>query len=363
MPRISASTSVVLDGLRVAAALVVVVFHASGQWLTAYPATHAALGKASHAAVVVFFVISGYVIAFTTAANNRGGQQYVVARLSRLYTVLLPALLLTALVEAVVVHTDATLTTRYVHAHSALRYVLSVLFLNESGAISAAPPLNSPLWSLSYEFWYYLLFGGWFYGRGRRWGWWVLAGAGLVAGPKILLLLPIWLFGVGMYYWPKPRISAGLAWGLVVALAGLVALAVAALPALPLAVGDKPLFMSGQFLTDWLVGLLCALALWCLPTGPPAGTRPWVKPLRTVADLAFPVYALHFPLLVLWRAGLGWRADDLGQLALATAVVVLLAAALGLLLERQRRYWLRFFSWASGFIRKKPAAGSAKTRE
>ncbi|MBO2008115.1 acyltransferase family protein [Hymenobacter negativus] len=350
----SASTSVGLDVLRIVAALVVVVFHASGQWLTSYPAAHSALGKMSHAAVVIFFVISGYVIAFTTATNNRGARRYAVARLSRLYAVLVPALLLTALVE-VVVHGDAALTARYVREHAGLRYVMSALFLNESGSLSAAPPLNSPLWSLSYEFWYYILFGIWCYGSGRRWARWALLAAGVVAGPKILLLLPIWLFGVAAYRLPRNRLSAGVAWLLVGSLFGVLAVAVAYLPALPMTVGDQPLFMAGQFLTDWLVGGICALAIWCLPAGPGLEGRSWSKSLRAIADLSFPIYTLHFPLLVLWRVLFGLQANDFGQLGVATATVIFLAVAIGLLLEKQRPQWVRLFAWASDAVSQKPS--------
>jgi peptidoglycan/LPS O-acetylase OafA/YrhL len=357
--KISASTSIVLDVLRIMAALVVVVFHASGQWTTAFPAAHAALGKASHAAVVVFFVISGYVIAFTTATNNRGPRQYAVARLSRLYSIMGPALVLTAMVEAVVTHTNAELTTRYVREYSGVRYLLTAVFGNESGFVSAAPPLNSPLWSLSYEFWYYVLFGIWFYYGFHRQALLWLVVAAIIAGPKILLLLPVWLFGVGVYRWPKPAFPAGLAWALVVGLLGLAGAAVVYVPAWPAAVGDKPLFMAGQFATDWVVGLLVALAVWSLPAGRAVAGQRWVKPLRTIADLSFPLYALHFPLLVLWRALFGERANDLQQLWQVTVGVILVAGLGGLLLDKQRGRWARFFTWASGFIRKKrPAIGA-----
>jgi hypothetical protein len=50
---ISPSTSVALDALGLLAAAVV-VFHASSHWVPGYPALHAALGRASHAAVVSF---------------------------------------------------------------------------------------------------------------------------------------------------------------------------------------------------------------------------------------------------------------------------------------------------------------------
>ncbi|MBF9221034.1 acyltransferase family protein [Hymenobacter ruricola] len=352
---ISTSTSVALDALRLLAALVVVVFHASSQWLTDYPALHEALGRASHAAVVVFFVLSGYVIAFTTAANNRGPRQYAVARLSRLYSMLGPALLLTALVEIIVVNVDAPLTARYVHEHSGLRYLLTAAFGSESGPLSAAPPLNSPLWSLSYEFWYYALFGLWCYRAAiPRAGWW-LAGAAVLAGPKILLMLPVWLFGVAAWRWPKwsiGRRQAGLWFTLFLVLSGL---AVAYVPAWPVAVGVRPLFLSGQFVTDWLVGALVALAIWGLPGAGPGVASTGAPAFRRLAELSFPLYAFHFPLLVLWRVALGWRANDWLQLGQVVAGICVAAGLLGIAFERQRRGWIRLFERLAGVIRPRRA--------
>ena len=308
---LAGSTSRALDVARLAAAAVVLVFHADGLWITAHPALHAALGKASHAAVVVFFVISGYVIAYSAGARNRGARHYAVARLSRLYSVLAPALLLTALVEAEVRATDPAVAARYVHAPSWVRYLLSAVFGSESGWWSAAPPINSPLWSLSYEFWYYVLFGLWLSRRTvRRWRWW-LALAALVAGPEILLLLPVWLLGVAARNLSRPALGHGLGGLLAGGLLALAGLAVAGLPAWPGAVGDRPLVMAGQFLTEWVVGLLFAAAIWLLPAGRsvPASAGPGY--LRRAADLSFPLYVLHFPLL-LWRTLDGWRVNVLG---------------------------------------------------
>ncbi|HSY60942.1 MAG TPA: acyltransferase family protein, partial [Cytophaga sp.] len=48
-----------------------------------------------HPAVVVFFVISGFVIAYTTSNKSKGYKQYSIDRISRLYSVIVPALLIT----------------------------------------------------------------------------------------------------------------------------------------------------------------------------------------------------------------------------------------------------------------------------
>ena len=144
-------------------------------------------------------------------------------------------------------------------------------------------------------------------------------------------------------------------------LLGLVGLAVAYLPAWPMAVGDRPLFMAGQFATDWVVGLLVAMALWLLPAGQPAAGRAGVRALRRAADLSFPLYVLHFPLLVLVRALCAWRANDLGQLGLAIGLVTLGAGLIGWALERQRGRWIRFFNWV--IERVKLRTGSERAAE
>jgi peptidoglycan/LPS O-acetylase OafA/YrhL len=341
---IGAGSSMVLDSLRILAAFTVVVFHASRDWLIGYQLALETFSRVAHAAVMLFFVLSGYVIAFSTSSSNRGPRQYAVARLSRLYAVVIPVLLLTALVEVFVGQADAALAAHYTRGASWPRYVLSALFSNEIGLLSAAPPLNTPLWSLSFEFWYYLIFGLWFYRRfTRQWGW-LLLGAGLVAGPKILLLMPVWLFGAGAYHWPQPRLSTRLAGLCSLVMVALASLAVLYLPPLPYELGFKPLFLASQFLTDWVVGILVALAVWALPAGSTVNTR-WVQRLRKYADLSFPLYALHYPLLVLWRVLVSWRANDVMQWGQAIAFATISSVVIGLFLDSQRKRWVRFFEW------------------
>jgi peptidoglycan/LPS O-acetylase OafA/YrhL len=341
---ISGSASILLDTLRVVAALTVLIFHATLQWPGAAPGAHENLSKLSHAAVMMFFVLSGYVIAFSTTKNNRGPKQYAVARLSRLYSVVLPALLLTAVVEVVVSHFDATLAAYYVRDKAWLRYALSALFCNEVGFWSAAPAVNTPLWSLSYEFWYYVLFGCWFYCGFNKKLLFLLLGISLLAGPKILLLMPVWVFGVLAYRLPRPTLPTGIAWvlvGLFMIVAGSVALYV---PVLPYELGYKPLFFSNQFLTDWVVGLLFSLAMWLLPEDGQTLKGAGVKLLRTCGDLSFPLYVFHYPLFILWRVIFGWQADNAAQMSVAIAVVIVTTILLGLLVEKGRYRWAHFFA-------------------
>jgi peptidoglycan/LPS O-acetylase OafA/YrhL len=342
---ISPEASVLLDVLRLGASLTVLFLHARNLWFPNLLPVYKQPGDVGHAAVVVFFILSGYVIAYTTTSNNRGPRYYALARLSRLYSVVLPALVITALIEVVLTQIAPALAAEHSRGLSWPRYFLAGGFLNEIWFLSAAPLLNTPLWSLSFELWYYVIFGFWFYRPAGTKGLLVTAAACLVAGPKILVMMPLWIAGLVAYRLPPPRLPVLAAWGLVgTSLLG-AALLVWRLPPLPFGLGHVPLFFAGQFLTDWAIGFFVAAALWALPPAivikPPAR---WISRFRQLADLTFPIYVLHFPLLVLWQGIFGSQLYDAGQLTLALSVVFLLTALLGVFLERQRSMWTRFFT-------------------
>ena len=92
-------TSLYLDLMRPIAALVVMLSHVSQTTLTdgqmevfAYTGTEA---------VDVFFVLSGFVIAHVCATREGGWRDYAISRATRIYSVAMPALLLTAAVDAI----------------------------------------------------------------------------------------------------------------------------------------------------------------------------------------------------------------------------------------------------------------------
>ncbi|OUJ71199.1 acyltransferase family protein [Hymenobacter crusticola] len=344
-PRVlSGAASILLDSLRLGAALIVFYRHALVMWYPAMAHPIGQPGDIAHAAVVVFFVLSGYVIAHTTAGNNRGPLQYAQARLSRLCSVVLPALVFTAVIQVLLLWLSPALVAEYSRGLAWPRYLLTAGFLNEVWFLSAAPPLNEALWSLSFEFWYYVIFGLWFYRRAGFRGLLLPACACLIAGPKILVMMPVWLVGVVAYRLPRPQLPALTAWLLVAgSLCAAGAMVVYLLP-LPYGLGRVPWFFASQFLTDWVVGLCMAVALWMLPSPRSSKAAPkWIGQFRQVADLTFPIYVLHFPLLVLWRALFAQHLYDATQLAQALGTVLILAAIIGVLLEKQRTVWVRFF--------------------
>lgn len=184
--------SLYLDLLRLAAALEVLVYHLAG-----LPNTGVSEGlwnSFGHESVTIFFVLSGFVIPYAARSREPDPRAFVVARLTRIYSVALPCLALTFAFDWIGHMIDPSLYRGLSPSGSGLlRIAIGAMMLNESW-LSVQMLSNTPYWSIAYEFWYYGLFAALFYLKGKRR---VIASllVALVAGPKIMLLFPIWAVG------------------------------------------------------------------------------------------------------------------------------------------------------------------------
>ena len=101
----NAALSAWMDLCRVLSAAVVFFGHARALDVT--PASVSAhWHRTADDAVIVFFVISGYVIAWSTARAGPGLRKYVEARASRVYSVAVPAVLLALAMDMVGMRLD-----------------------------------------------------------------------------------------------------------------------------------------------------------------------------------------------------------------------------------------------------------------
>ena len=308
---IAPGLSLYLELLRLLAATEVVLFHIKGFPLLG--GHRAAWNAFGHEAVVVFFVLSGFVIAFAAQTREHTPKAYAVSRLTRIYSVAVPCLLATLLFDRIGVALVPQLYNGLVTDGSALvRLVLGGLFLNESWALSAQMFSNTPYWSIAYEFWYYAIFAGLFYFRGwQRVA--LTALACLIAGYKVLLLFPIWALGWGVYRWTRAkRVGPGLGLLLFVQ------------PALMLYLDDslswtrhagewlagilgqdnwrEGLSWSRYVLTDTLLGLSMAahfVGAQALSPWLEGGLRPIAAPVKWLTGRSFTLYLLHQPAMLL----------------------------------------------------------------
>jgi len=126
----------------------------------------------SHFAVMMFFALSGFLVGGSVIRGRIEGKwswsTYFATRLTRLWTVLIPALLLGAIWDHSGILAFGTSGIYGGQARAdvgiaavAPRLSASVMLGNAlflQGILTPTFGSNGPLWSLSYEFWYYVLF-------------------------------------------------------------------------------------------------------------------------------------------------------------------------------------------------------------
>lgn len=286
-------------------------------------------------AVMVFFVLSGFVIAYVADSKERTPREYFVSRFARLYSVVVPALLLTLVLDAIGTRVHfATYDGGWYQAdYPLLRLAASLLFVNEIWFWSVRPFSNGPFWSLGYEFWFYVIFAAARYcpiERRRI----VVGTLCLFVGPKILLLLPVWCMGVWVYHRVKTRpVPVRNGWllflgspllYLVYRWSGLPdTLLTFTMDWLGHEFVVRELDWSRFFISSYIVGILVALhfvgGASVLPRlATPLGVL--ARPIRYVAGFTFALYLFHYPLLHFFAAILAdVQNDNLKDFIMLTA--------------------------------------------
>ncbi|MEO0001422.1 MAG: hypothetical protein RL766_1468 [Bacteroidota bacterium] len=155
----------ILDSLRGMAASIVVFHHVHAQFNALFPAPSTRLGSILDTvsglnvmAVLFFFLISGFSIALSVAGNlgwtNKDINHYLYRRFRRIVPLYLIALVLTALcgIPGGLIYTKS--------AYGLTSLAGNLLFLQCSDAYAGNWFLpyggNGPLWTLSFELWFYL---------------------------------------------------------------------------------------------------------------------------------------------------------------------------------------------------------------
>ncbi len=311
-------------------------------------------------AVVVFFVISGLVIAY--AAERDGDlRTYTFNRLSRIYTVIVPALLLTLLFDAIGTRiTMEAYPQGYYQALPLGEFLFRGLTLSPQWWGLMDPVRlgsNGPLWSLSYEVAYYAIFGAIVFLRGAIRPV-MVALIALIAGLPILALLPAWALGV--LVWRRvgqPDATAlplPVAWAMAIGGPALIVLAkafgaaeiFAALTAQAFAPADYHMVLgySDEILWNTLMAVLMVLHLLGIARLM-QGTN-WTEPtraahvIRWLAGGSFSLYVMHYPTLQLLDAVLPESLPlyNLWLLGLTLAVCFAFAALFERPLKTYRRW-------------------------
>ena len=298
--------------MRFMAACAVFVFHAGhfAQFRIPYVSNFGAEG------VLVFFVLSGLVIAYSADTKHTDIIDFSLARVARLWSVVLPALALTFVLDTVGQYL-ALAAYSPMQPYSTFKWVASLLanafFLNQIWSFSVWPGTNGPFWSLSYEFWYYAIFASVFYFSGivRVV---VVAGTMLLAGPGIVSVLPVWSIGVVLYMVLKnggtPDVGRGIIfWCASLAFAGIYSIVGAhdllaqMTPLLPKLVAKE--WEVNLWSESLVLGAIVGLNIYGfagISKGPFSNIKKYAPVVRSMADTSFGLYLFHYPLMYFTKA-------------------------------------------------------------
>lgn len=300
-----------MDGLRALLAITVVFGHAWILIIEDYAPTSSLLVQSlyglagfAHAAVILFFVLSGYWITRSVVRRVDVGwswRTYLVDRSARLAVVLVPALVLGGILDAVGVwivespthlgRTGSWVLRKNVEADLSIATLLSNLLFLQS--IVAQPfGTNGPLWSVAVEFWCYVWFPAlWLLFRYRRPSWAVLTLVLAAAAPQLMSYFAIWLCGSGLFFLERKLVSdqnrgdAGRLTMMVAVAAFAAALA---------------WNRSGtSFPADLVLAATFSAVLLALRVNRPAFPRRLAPLAGFGARASFSLYATHFPLVAL----------------------------------------------------------------
>jgi peptidoglycan/LPS O-acetylase OafA/YrhL len=355
----------VLDVLRFGAAIAVAVGHLSaGGFSSGW--SYGRLLNIAALAVAVFFVLSGFVIRLTTAARPITLRSYALDRISRLYSVALPALVFAAL-AALCLHSfpTKTLSSFPFSTDDIAPFLANITFTGQIWGHNLLIPSDSAFWSLCYEAPYYVFWGLVLISR-RTWRWAAYIGFALFVGPQILFLLPLWLFGClahDLYQNLRTREYAfrDFTAALIAAVLGLIFLwrmglhAHATLQAIAVRTGlEKALqawrvghdhhFLVNASAHYYLIGIPTGILMiwflllvdrWHHVTSPAAA-----KMVRLVADGTFTLYLLHLPLFLLIVAYIPYDHSSSPQKILLLAVVTAISVVVAIPLDILKR-WMR----------------------
>jgi peptidoglycan/LPS O-acetylase OafA/YrhL len=316
------TTSLYLDSIRVFAACVVFLSHVSFQNISGGQLRF--MASTGVEAVDIFFVLSGFVIAYSCSTREQTARNYIISRASRIYSVAIPALILTAILDAIgMIISPQTYTGAYQPISLGL-ILRSVLFIGEQWNSHRFPGSDGPYWSLGFEVWYYIAFGVFLFSF-QRWRWAATVAVLLFIGPKVALMFPAWLMGVAVYRLTSANtLPQSTGWMLLISPL-LVLVSYQLIPHSPLqqftavTLDFERLKSTGQ---DYLISALFSAHLIGFSTVSPtfAPLLEWqAQRIRWIAGASFSIYLVHLPIMHIVSAMSPWpKSSPLTLLLLLT---------------------------------------------
>jgi peptidoglycan/LPS O-acetylase OafA/YrhL len=256
------------------------------------------------------------VIGHVVDRNEHDARTYFLNRAARVYSVVVPVLFLTLLMDLCGRWVAPDIYKEHLSSWVALkesaRLVTSLTFINQYWQINIPAGYDISFWSLSYEVTYYVVFGLWHFG-GQRCR--LLAVALLaLAGPYIAALFSLWLIGLASHRLSRKQAltqrQGSVLLGISVTCLGIA-------PYFAQFFSEDTPFGGGilGFAQFFVIGVPFAGAIVGLSySGITLESSRWSDFVQWAAGATFTIYLLHFPLGFLihalipdkWPLGVRW---------------------------------------------------------
>jgi peptidoglycan/LPS O-acetylase OafA/YrhL len=307
-----------------------------------------------HPAVMGFFILSGYVIAFVAEQREKTFDTYLKHRLARLYSVMVVAWLLTIALDTIGPSINSSIYEGMVsNDNFFVRAFAHLFFLQESWFVSIQFFSNQPLWSLAYEFWYYILFGLIFLYKGKfKLG--LITLSCLIMGPVILIYGTIWFAGAALYkiHQREDNLNPTLA-------SFLFLLSIPVIFSypywnhylLPESLGELGKLSFRTLVDDIIFASFIIINLFSFKYTNFSFSL--IKPtIRFFSGIAFSLYVFHFPLIFFYKALLTryLELSDSALFFILTILIILTVYLLSYISERKKKSYYKLFEKLENII-------------
>ncbi len=299
--------SIYLEVVRIVATLIVFIAHSSSFYKPMADLNE--VTKLGRDGVIIFFILSGYVISWCANEKERSPLNFAINRAARIYSVAIPAILLGVASSLFVSFYTGSHEIEYPLHKPWIYLPVYLSFVGNFWHLNEVPPQNFPYWSLNFEVWYYVLFAIFFYVRTNlRWP--LVFGLLLLVGPSLIHLFPLWIAGSTLYFFrEKIKIRTLFArWLLVFSISAFLFVKVFSLDA---AIDQynvvlwKLLFdsqNSPQLLGDYLLCFIVVANFIAALNSNLSFEKETAQTIRYVASFSFSFYLFHIPIFGIFRA-------------------------------------------------------------
>lgn len=310
-------------------------------------------------AVIIFFVLSGFVIAYTTQSKQQSLKEYVIARCARIYSVALPVLLLAFLLSYLgSVYFGKPVVPTYQVLKAYIYIPFHSLFMGELWKFSEVPPLLTTYWSLGYEVWYYVFFAALYFFSGYKR---IILGLMifLILGYKLWLLLPIWLTGTLLFY-KLHRFSlsfkiARIGWFFSIVFLCLYKyfnmniylqeLGILIWPFKSFALGS-----ASRYLADYCVCIIVLLNFYFAKYAEFIELEKFSVEIRIVSSYTFTLYLAHMLVISMWLLIYPHNSSSVGDIFMLSMSIGVVTYLLGSITEHKKYWYSNLFTRIFDYI-------------